>query len=185
MSWMNFFSGPTPEKLETKGDALYASGLWGPARQSYERALAKLEKSAPPIPHRCRQLRRKIQQAQEALAREHQQTAMTYLEGGYVEEARDALLLAMEVSTDTVFQKNVARQLAAMDAGPTPGRNGPPDASDDMMAAAPPPADEEDLEHPTTPPPEEYFQASAILCRKMWPVPTGATASNSGTATSH
>ncbi len=162
MSWMTFFSGPTPEKLEIKGDALYASGLWGPARQSYERALAKLEKSARPVPHRCRQLRQKIQQAREALAREHRQTAMTYLEGGYVREARDALLLAMEISADTPFQKAVARQLAAMDALPAPGRSDPPDASDEMMAAASP-ADEENPEHPA-PSPEDYFQA---LCHTL------------------
>ena len=146
MSWMKFFSGPTPQKLENRGDALCASGHWGPARQHYERALAKLEKSTPPDPYHRRQLRQKIQQAREALAREHQRSAMSYLEGGYTQDAREALRLAMEVSEDEGFRKDVACQLAAMDDPPLERRE------------ATSPSNGDDPGNPI-PSPEEYFRA--------------------------
>ena len=43
MSILKLFSGPSPEKLEQKGDALFEAGLWGQARLAYDRAIYKLE----------------------------------------------------------------------------------------------------------------------------------------------
>jgi len=159
MPWLKFLSGPTPEKLENKGDALCVSGHWGPARQYYERALAKLEKGAHPDPGRCRQLRRKIRQAREDLAREHRRTAISYLEGGHTKEAREALLLAKDISEDAGLREDVARQLAAMDDAPSPVWDDPPDAVRKTAARV----DGSDTEHPA-PSPEEHFQA---LCHTL------------------
>ena len=100
MSLLKLFSGPTPENLETKGDTLFAAGQWGQAKLAYERALHKLERTAASDTHRHRQLQDKIQQTCEALARNHHKDALNYLDGGYPNEAREALTLAMEISRD-------------------------------------------------------------------------------------
>ena len=118
MSLMKLFSGPTPEKLETKGDTLFASGQWGQAKQAYERALHKLEKTAESEPRQHRQLQDKIQQTCEALARGHQEDAMNYLDGGYTDEARAALTLALEISGDATFRDELTEQLATLNARP-------------------------------------------------------------------
>ena len=118
MTLMKLFSGPTPEKLESKGDSLFASGLWGQAKQAYERALYKLDKAPEAEPHRHRQLQDKIRQTCEALARSHQEDAMNYLDGGYADEARAALTLALEISDDEAFRDELTEQLAALNAGP-------------------------------------------------------------------
>jgi hypothetical protein len=44
MSLLKLFSGPSPEKLEEKGDALFAAGHWGQAKLAYEGALDKRQK---------------------------------------------------------------------------------------------------------------------------------------------
>ena len=164
MSLMNFFSGPTPEKLESRGDTLCASGHWGPARQCYERALAKLEKSTRPNPHHCRRLHQKIRQAREDLAREHRRTAMAYLEGGHSKEAREALLLAMDISEDVSFREAVAQQISAMDGPPASVREEPSVELPEPAAAVDGNDPEhDDPDHPA-PSPEEYFQA---LCHTL------------------
>ncbi|MGD9332406.1 MAG: tetratricopeptide repeat protein, partial [Desulfobacterales bacterium] len=122
MSLMNLFAGPSPEKLEARGDALFADGHWGPAKQAYERALHKLEKKEHADTPRSRRLRDKIAQSREHLARDHQQTALNYHEGGFDAEAREALALALEVSRDDALREELAAQLASLeeasDAGP-------------------------------------------------------------------
>jgi tetratricopeptide (TPR) repeat protein len=118
MSLMKLFSGPTPEKLESKGDTHFAASQWGQAKQAYERALHKLEKTAASDVHRHRQLQDKIRQTCDALARSHQEDAMNYLDGGYKDDAREALTLAMEICGDAAFRDKLAEQLAALNARP-------------------------------------------------------------------
>lgn len=118
MSLMKLFSGPTPEKLETKGDTHFAASQWGQAKQAYERALHKLERTAASDIHRHRQLQDKIRQTCDALARGHQEDAMNYLDGGYKDEAREALTLAMEICGDAAFRDELAEQLTALNARP-------------------------------------------------------------------
>ena len=67
MSLLKLFSGPSPEKLEQKGDALFEAGLWGRAKLEYERALHKLEKETGQENDRQQQLSAKIRKAREAL----------------------------------------------------------------------------------------------------------------------
>lgn len=108
MAWMDFLTGATPAKLEARGDRLMASGQWGQAKLAFERALAKFE-SAPEAPSdRCQILETKIQQAREALAREHRGTALAYLDGGHLREAREYLQLASDLTRDAALGSQLA-----------------------------------------------------------------------------
>jgi Tfp pilus assembly protein PilF len=159
MSLLKFLSGPTPEKLEAQGDARLASGLWGQAKILYERALHKHESSGGREPNARRRLQDKIRQTRQALAQDHRQTAMTYLDGGYVAEARELLVLAMEISEDKAFRDAVAHQVAALD---RPAEQ-PPDIPGDAGAAVPAPEDQDDRPHHDASP-GEYFRA---LCHTL------------------
>jgi len=159
MSLMKFFSGPTAEKLEARGDIFSAAGQWGQAKQAYERALHKREKTEPPDGRHCRALQEKLRQAQEALAREHYQTARDYHDGGYAEEARETLQLALEMSRNPAFRETLTREIADLNNRPESNAAAAP-----ASAAAPIP---HEVEAPTsghTVSEEEYFQA---LCHTL------------------
>jgi tetratricopeptide (TPR) repeat protein len=100
MSFLKFLSGPTPEKLEEKGDALFDCGLWGEAKLEYERALGKAEKGGRLPPEWHAQVLGKIVTAKEALAKTHQTTAVNLIEGGYYDDAHPFLALALEITSD-------------------------------------------------------------------------------------
>lgn len=110
MSFFNLFSGPTPEKLEHKGDTLFDAGLWGQAKQAYERAVHKLEKNGEKGTNIYGRILEKIGLTRETLAKEHQQNAQNYLDGGYIDEAKELLLTAFEVSMDHEFKKELKQQ---------------------------------------------------------------------------
>jgi tetratricopeptide (TPR) repeat protein len=114
MSLLKLFAGPSPEKLEEKGDALFAAGYWGQAKQAYEGSLDKRQKRSGQDVDAQHRLAEKIREAAEALAREHRQTAQNLIEGGYDEEARALLTLAMEVTTDPQFKAELDAQLDAL-----------------------------------------------------------------------
>lgn len=123
MSLLKLFSGPSPEKLEKKGDALFAAGHWGQAKLAYEGALDKRQKrSGQDIDARHR-LAEKIRETVNALAREHRQTAQNLIEGGHYDEARALLTLAMEVTADRQLKAELDAQLHAL----TSPRNHPND----------------------------------------------------------
>jgi len=111
MSFLKFFSGPSPEKLEQKGDALFEAGLWGKARQTYEHAIHKLERQPGGAGDVQARVARKFIRCGEALAREHLQTAENYIEGGHFDEAKDMLKLAMEVTADTDLKEELEDRL--------------------------------------------------------------------------
>ena len=93
---LNLFSGPSPEKLEQKGDALLAARLWGKAKLESEHALEKLEKSPPRNQTHQIRIRDKIIQAKEALALEHHQHAAEMMDTDCYDEAREMVILALE-----------------------------------------------------------------------------------------
>ena len=110
MAWFNLFSGPTAEKLEQKGDALAAAGLWGAAKLEYEHALRKSEAaSGQDRDHRVR-LGRKIADAKEALAREHQRNASQLAEIGDFTEALELVALALVLSGDDRLKATLVQQ---------------------------------------------------------------------------
>jgi len=115
MSILKLFSGPSPEKLEQKGDALFEAKLWGQAKQAYDRAFHKLEKQSVQDTNDKKRIAGKVLQAREALAREHQQNAENLLEGGHFDEARDLLSLALEISADAQFKEELGDQLHGID----------------------------------------------------------------------
>ena len=110
MSLLKFFSGPAPEKLEQKGDAFFDSGLWGEAKLEYERALAKAKKERRMSADWEMRLFEKIARAKESLAAAHQKTAEDLMEGGYFNDARPLLSLALEITAN----QGRARSLRAL-----------------------------------------------------------------------
>lgn len=100
MSFLRFLSGPTPEKLEKKGDGLFNSGSFGEAKLEYERALDKAEKEGRLPSEWKTQVAEKITATKEALSKAHQKTAEDLIEGGYYDDARPFLSLALEVASD-------------------------------------------------------------------------------------
>lgn len=115
MSILKLFSGPSPEKLEQKGDALFEAKLWGQAKQAYERAVYKMEKRPDPDMDVKIRIDGKIQQAKEALAREHQQSAEDFIAGGHLDEARQLLVLALEITADSRLKEALEDRLQRID----------------------------------------------------------------------
>jgi tetratricopeptide (TPR) repeat protein len=114
MSLLKLFSGPSPEKLEEKGDAFFSAGQWGQAKLAYEGSLDKRQKRSGQDIDAQHRLTEKIREAADALAGEHRQTAQNLIEGGYVEEARALLTLAIEVAADPQFKAELDAQLQTL-----------------------------------------------------------------------
>ncbi|RPI51598.1 MAG: hypothetical protein EHM49_06935, partial [Deltaproteobacteria bacterium] len=115
MSFLKFFSGPTPEKLEKKGDALFKAGLWGQAKIEYECALVKAEKGSDLSPGWEAQLSKKIAETKEALAKAHQKTAEDLIEGGYYDDARPLISLALEITSDEARTRELSKLLEKLE----------------------------------------------------------------------
>ncbi|MBW2177078.1 MAG: hypothetical protein JRH03_09045, partial [Deltaproteobacteria bacterium] len=100
MSFFNIFSGKKPQAYEEQGDAYGRDELWGNAKVEYERALNRLEKMDPGDGHTVSRIEEKLDRARESLALEHQDNAETLIAGGYGEDARGLLNLALELTRD-------------------------------------------------------------------------------------
>ena len=111
MSILILFSGPSPEKLEQKGDALFEAGLWGQARLAYDRAIHKLENQTGDAGNDQERLAGKFRRCGEALAREHRQNAESFIAGGHLDEAKEMLALALEITADAGFKKELEDRL--------------------------------------------------------------------------
>jgi tetratricopeptide (TPR) repeat protein len=114
MSVLKLFYGPSPQRLEEKGDAHSAAGSWGPARLAYEGALDKYRKRSERNVEAENRLAEKIRDVSNALAREHQETAQNLIEGGHHDEAQGLLSLAAEVAADPELKTAIDAQLSAM-----------------------------------------------------------------------
>lgn len=114
MSFLKLFSGPSPEKLEEKGDALFAAGQWGSAKLAYEGSLDKRQKRSDQDIDAQNRLAEKVRKAADALAGEHRQTALNLIEGGYYDEARALLALAAEVTADPQLKAALDADLHAL-----------------------------------------------------------------------
>jgi len=101
MGFLNIFSGKTPEDHDLKGDKFAESGAYGKAIVEYERALARLEKTAPWDDGFRQSLNDKIHSSREALALQHKQTAEDMLEAGYHQDAHQYIQLALELTEDS------------------------------------------------------------------------------------
>jgi tetratricopeptide (TPR) repeat protein len=110
MSLLARLIGATPEKKEQKGDRLQAAGRWGEAKLVYESALAALAQRLNEKSAQVSRLETKIRETRNALAREHRKSADNMIEGGYWEEAREMLALAIEVSADQDDRRQLERK---------------------------------------------------------------------------
>ena len=111
MSILKLFSGPSPEQLEQKGDTFFEGGLWGQARQAYDRAIHKLENQTKDAGNDPERIVDKFRRSGEALAREHQQNAESFIAGGPLDEATELLALALEITADAGFKKELEDRL--------------------------------------------------------------------------
>ena len=118
MGLFNLFTRPSPEKLERKGDALFRAKQWGLAKLEYEHALEQLEQGVDPDPDTRHRIAGNLVSAKEGLAKEHQHTASGLMEGGFWDEARDLLTLALELSADPSFLTSVRQQLSDIENRP-------------------------------------------------------------------
>jgi tetratricopeptide (TPR) repeat protein len=120
MSLFSIFTGKKPQAYEHKGDAYAAEGLWGNAKVEYERALNRLEKEAADDREAADRLAAKVTRTGEELAREHLENARSLVAGGYGDEARDLLDLALELTGDEGFIRDVQEEIASLEEGPSP-----------------------------------------------------------------
>ena len=100
MGLLNIFSGKNPEDYDLKGDRFAETDAHGKAIVEYERALERLEKTAPWDDGFRQNLQEKIHKIRETLALEHKKTAEDMLEAGFDEDARQYIELALELTQD-------------------------------------------------------------------------------------
>jgi tetratricopeptide (TPR) repeat protein len=115
MGFLNFWGGKSIRDHERKGDDLAVSGAWGRAKLEYESALEKLEQQPDRRAEDIARLQEKMGQCREKLARDHLETGMGLLDAGAVEEAREYLLLANELTRDAALKNELERQLEKAD----------------------------------------------------------------------
>ena len=115
MSLFTIFAGKKPQAYEQKGDIYAKDGLWGNAKVEYERAMSRLESQAPMDRESADRLATKVARAREELAREHQSNARNLVAGGYGDEAYDLFSLALELTRDTGLEKELQKEIAALE----------------------------------------------------------------------
>ena len=100
MGLLSIFSGKHPEDYELKGDKFAETGAYGKAIVEYERALERLEKTAPWDDGFRQSLRDKIHHSRETLVLQHKETAADMMKAGYHEDALQYIQLALELTED-------------------------------------------------------------------------------------
>ena len=116
MGLLDLFSSKDPESYEKKGDELADSGAYGKAIVEYERALEKLEKSSPWDDGYRHNLQDKINSSKENLAQEHEKTAQELMAAGHIEDARQYIELALELTADAQRKTALESHLLKLDA---------------------------------------------------------------------
>jgi tetratricopeptide (TPR) repeat protein len=116
MGLLNFFLSKHPEDYESKGDKSVETGAYGNAIVEYERALERLEKTAPWDDGFRQSLREKIHSSREALVLQHQKTAADMIEAGYHEDAQQYIQLALELTEDPDLLSDLENQKRELEA---------------------------------------------------------------------
>ena len=99
MGLFKIFKPASFETMENKGDTLFESGEFGPAKQAYEKALARLETSdMVDADQHLERINAKITQTREALAHQHKAAAEDLFEAGWPDDAVDLLELALDLT---------------------------------------------------------------------------------------
>ena len=116
MGLLNIFSSKDPEDYELKGDKLVEAGAHGKAIGEYERALERLEKTAPWDDGFRQSLREKIHSSRETLVLQHKKTAAGMIEAGYHEDALQYIQLALELTEDPDLISDLENQKRKLEA---------------------------------------------------------------------
>ncbi len=116
-----------PEKHEQRGDVCVRASEWGRARLAYEAALEALIKDAPGYGEARSRILEKLQGSTEALAREHVGTAQDLKESGYIQDARELLELALDLTRDPGLQQDIKVRLEGLERSMSMAAQGDPD----------------------------------------------------------
>lgn len=111
MGFLNFFSGGSPEKYEQKADAFVINRSYGHAKTEYEKALDKLDRQAESKPEYRSLIEDKLRHCKEALALEHRQNGEALVKAGCVDDAKELLQLALELTEDPGLTTDVKQLL--------------------------------------------------------------------------
>jgi len=151
MGIFDFLSSKSFKAVEEKGDRLIQSNDLGLAKQQYEAALSRLERSAPPdaSEHRNR-LEGKIKELCESLARQNKCNAVELIEARCFEEAAELLALARDLTGDPQLIRDIDRL-----------------TSESVADAPEPPADEPQTMDSETFDPHDEAGHFLILCSTL------------------
>jgi tetratricopeptide (TPR) repeat protein len=111
MGIFKFLSGKSPGEIEEKGDEFLEIGEWGSAKLEYEKALDKLEKTPDGNQGHILRLREKLIRSMEALAGQNKEIAENLIESGRLEEAKDMLQLALELTKEEALVADIETAL--------------------------------------------------------------------------
>jgi tetratricopeptide (TPR) repeat protein len=116
MGILSLFSKKDPEDYERRGDAFSESGAHAKAIVEYEQALARLEKTSPWDDGYRNSLQEKINAGREKLALAHEKTAAELTEAGHLDDARQYIELAQELTRNPELKSSLDQHLQALEA---------------------------------------------------------------------
>jgi tetratricopeptide (TPR) repeat protein len=118
-----------PEGLEKKADALYADGDYGPAKLTYEKALAASPQNERPA------LAEKALRCTDGIARQRIDEAKAYLGQGSIELAEQELEGALEVAADEALRQEAQGILDGLEAQEAQEQATAPEMTDEERVA--------------------------------------------------
>lgn len=121
MGLFGFFSGKKPEDIEKKGDKFYDQGAFGYAKIEYEKARERHLSKPSEDGEFGEKIGDKIRKACEGLALGHKEKAEEFIKVNCIEDARDLLNLAMELTHDGKLREELIALKARISSSNTPG----------------------------------------------------------------
>jgi tetratricopeptide (TPR) repeat protein len=159
MRFIHFLKGKDFKHHEQIGDNCFAANDWGKARLEYETALSKISKSNLPAAEKAdiiRRLELKVRDSEEALARDHFQSAEEMMAAGYYDDALDYLELAQTLSHDNELADTVKVRLEEAERHLFKKKRVPPPDTDKQESSAAVPDESDNT--------DDYFTA---LCNTL------------------
>jgi tetratricopeptide (TPR) repeat protein len=129
MSLLKKLFAADPAGLENKADALYAAGDYGPAKLTYEKALA----ASPESGHAP--LADKVRRCTDGIARQRIDEAKAYLSQGSIELAEQELEGALEVASDEAVRDEAQALLDGLEAKDAQEQATAPETTDEERIA--------------------------------------------------
>lgn len=129
MSFFKKLFSVDTEALEKKADALYQEGLYGPAKLTYEKALAASPESARPA------LTDKVTRCTDGIARERIEEAKAYLAQGSIELAEQELEGALEIAANEALTQEAQALLDGLEAKEAQAQAEAPEMTDEERIA--------------------------------------------------